>query len=120
MFQASLCSSSGEQDVCYCTWCAALVLTVASCWFSISLHNLLTMHSHKNLKNILCSVCGSDTSLIFINFYFYIPRQYYERGHEPLFANPFHPTMIIIFPYHATLCRLNSAAETALVNKSRM
>ena len=26
MFQASLCPSSGEQDVCYCTWCAALVL----------------------------------------------------------------------------------------------
>jgi len=26
MFQALLCPSSGEQDVCYCTWCAALVL----------------------------------------------------------------------------------------------
>jgi len=26
MFRASLCPSSGEQDVCYCTWCAALVL----------------------------------------------------------------------------------------------
>jgi len=26
MFRASLCSSSGEQDVCYCTWCAVLVL----------------------------------------------------------------------------------------------
>jgi len=26
MFQASLCPSSGEQDVCYCMWCAALVL----------------------------------------------------------------------------------------------
>jgi len=26
MFRASLCTSSGEQDVCYCTWCAALVL----------------------------------------------------------------------------------------------
>ena len=25
-------------------------LTVASCWFSISLHNLLTMHCHRNLK----------------------------------------------------------------------
>jgi len=24
MFRASLCPSSGEQDVCYCTWCAAL------------------------------------------------------------------------------------------------
>ena len=89
MFRASLCPSSGEQDVCYCMWCAALVLldvvgsgcgalpcrvwalwrllfnsnirlvllkmgimmpetcweivknkhlTVASCWFSLSLH----------------------------------------------------------------------------------
>ena len=26
MFRASLRPSSGEQDVCYCTWCAALVL----------------------------------------------------------------------------------------------
>jgi len=25
-------------------------LTVASCWVSISLHNLLTMHGHRNLK----------------------------------------------------------------------
>ena len=111
MFRASLCPSSGEQDVCYCMWCAALVLldvvgsgcgalscgcehnryqphpaepaqhttcsnirlvllkmgimmpetcwdivknkhlTVASCWFSLSLHNLLTMHGHRNLKH---------------------------------------------------------------------
>ena len=129
MFRASLCPSSGEQDMCYCTWCAALVLldvvgrgcgalrcgvlalwrllfdftvlapynaaphnryqphpaeptqhttcsntrlgllkmgimmpetcwdsvdnkhlTVASCWFSLSLHNLLTMHGHRKLK----------------------------------------------------------------------
>jgi len=26
MFRASLCPSSEEQDVCYCMWCAALVL----------------------------------------------------------------------------------------------
>ena len=26
MFRAPLCPSSGEQDVCYCMWCAALVL----------------------------------------------------------------------------------------------
>jgi len=25
-------------------------LIVASCWFSLSLHNLLTIHGHKNLK----------------------------------------------------------------------
>jgi len=28
MFRASLCPSSGEQNVCYCIWCAALVLLV--------------------------------------------------------------------------------------------
>ena len=26
MFRASLCPSSGEQDLCYCTWCAVLIL----------------------------------------------------------------------------------------------
>jgi len=26
MFRASLCPSSGEQDMCYCTWCAVLIL----------------------------------------------------------------------------------------------
>jgi len=26
MFRASLCPSSGDQDVCYCVWCTALVL----------------------------------------------------------------------------------------------
>ena len=26
MFRASICPSSGDEDVCYCTWCAALVL----------------------------------------------------------------------------------------------
>jgi len=97
MFRASLCSSSGEQDVCYCTaaphnryqphpaepaqhttcsntrlvllkmgiimpeTCWESVdnkhLTVASCWFSLSLHNLLTMHGHRNLKHnaIICA-----------------------------------------------------------------
>ena len=27
-------------------------VTVASCWFSLLLHNLLTMHGHRNLKNL--------------------------------------------------------------------
>jgi len=26
MIRASLCPSSGERDVCYCMWCAALAL----------------------------------------------------------------------------------------------
>ena len=133
MFRASLCPSSEDQDVCYCTWCAALVLldvvgsgcwalrcrvrtltftvltsyntapnnsyqphpaepaqhttcsntrivllkmgimmpetcwdsvdnkhlTVASCWFSLSLHNLLSMHGHRNLK--LARHCTAGT-----------------------------------------------------------
>jgi len=39
-------------------------LIVASCWFSLSLHNLLTMHGHRNLKHlwnvytIQMSTCG--------------------------------------------------------------
>ena len=135
MFRASLCPSSGEQDVCYCMCCAALVLqdvvgsgcgalpcrvwalwsrtvtftmltpykaaphnryqphpaepaqhntcsntrlvllkmgimmpetcweivknkhlTVASFWFSLSLHNLLRMHGHRNLKPYGCRI----------------------------------------------------------------
>jgi len=31
-------------------------LTVASCWFSLSLHNLLTMHGHRNLKFLTVSI----------------------------------------------------------------
>ena len=54
MFRASLCPSSGEQDVCYCVWCWEIVknkhLKVVSCWFSLSLHNLLRMHGHRHLK----------------------------------------------------------------------
>ena len=35
-------------------------LTVASCWFSLALHILLTMHGHRNLK--LVKTCYNDTS----------------------------------------------------------
>jgi len=46
-------------------------LTVASCWFSLSLHNLLTMHGHRNLKHdsILtpkCYFCATH----FTNYWF--------------------------------------------------
>jgi len=38
-------------------------LTVASCWFSLSLHYLLTMHGHRNLKLItLITRCVCCTS----------------------------------------------------------
>jgi len=134
MFRTSLRPSSGDQDVCYCTWCAALVLldvvgsgcgalccrvwavwrllfdasphnryqphpaepaqhttcsntrlvllkmgvmmsetcwesvdnkhlTVSSCWFSLSLHNLLTMHGHRNLKHTC--ICATFISSLF-------------------------------------------------------
>jgi len=39
-------------------------LTVASCWFSLSLHNLLTMHGHRNLMilnwPLLICICITD------------------------------------------------------------
>ena len=144
MFRAPICPSSGEQDVCYCTLWAALVLldvvgrgcgalrcgvralwrlllapynaaphnryqphpaepaqhttcsntrlvlpkmgimmpetcweivknkhlTVASCWFSLSLHNLLTMHGHRNLKQF--TFISTAISLLF-------PRTLYHR-----------------------------------------
>jgi len=37
-------------------------LTVASCWFSLSLHILLTMHGHRNLKKP--HVCGNKFSFV--------------------------------------------------------
>jgi len=98
MFRASLCPPSGEQDVCYCTWCAALFttcnntrlvllkmgivmpetcwesvdnkhLTVASCWFALSLHNLLTMHGHRNLKKTTVSLSCSRNHPAYSFFY---------------------------------------------------
>ena len=41
-------------------------LTVASCWFSLSLHNLLTMHGHRNLKltNRLFFTCNTFLTLV--------------------------------------------------------
>ena len=36
-------------------------LTAASCWFSLLLHNLLTMHGHRNLKSILLELTGPWT-----------------------------------------------------------
>jgi len=47
-------------------------LTVASCWFSLSLHNLLTMHSHRHLKRRLsCTATYNDDNCNFTySFYF--------------------------------------------------
>ena len=46
MFRASLCPSSGDQDVCYCTWCAALVLLDVVGSGSI----VSNLHSARNLQ----------------------------------------------------------------------
>ena len=40
-------------------------LTVASCWFSLSLHNLLTMHGHRNLT--------LDSQTLFHNKFYFMP-----------------------------------------------
>jgi len=37
-------------------------LIVASCWFSLSLHNLLTMHGHRNLK--LSKICLKNSIVL--------------------------------------------------------
>jgi len=75
MFRASLCPSSGVQDVCYCMWCAALVLLdvvgsgCGALRFGVralcrllfdSLHNLLTMHGHRNLKQYSAVACSAS------------------------------------------------------------
>jgi len=41
-------------------------LTFASCWFSLSLHNLLTTHSHRNLKLWTCSRHG-EKQMAYVN-----------------------------------------------------
>ena len=46
-------------------------LTVASCWFSLSLHNLFTMHRHRNLKPT--SYHFDNYSVININIFWHIP-----------------------------------------------
>jgi len=62
MFRASLCPSSGDQDGCYGTWCAALVLldVVGSGCMALCckvralwrlLFDLLTKHCHRNIKH---------------------------------------------------------------------
>jgi len=42
-------------------------LTVASCWFSISLHNFLTMHGHRNLKQYYFSVGSLDETMMHLH-----------------------------------------------------
>jgi len=43
-------------------------LTVASFWFSLSLHNLLTMHGHRNLKLTNCRFSSGNSLQIFKMF----------------------------------------------------
>ena len=59
MFRASLCPSSGEQD---------------------SLHNLLTMHSHRNLKLVYLNSFSRD--------FFYISSEFLDLVPELLLSRP--------------------------------
>ena len=43
-------------------------LTVASCWFSLLLHNLLTMHGHRNLKLLIYLIIN-------VSSYIYVLRK---------------------------------------------
>ena len=138
IFRASLCPSSGEQDVCYCMWCAALVLldmkhcevlaphnaaphnryrphpaepaqhttcsttrlgllkmgimmpeicwesvdnkhlTVASCWFSLSLHKCI------NLVFVLISFCTCTFSREWLKIMYKIIREKWSGIGFPL------------------------------------
>ena len=48
-------------------------LTVVSCWFSLSLHDLLTMHDHRNLKLSLI-LFEVDAAVAITNFTSYTNR----------------------------------------------
>jgi len=51
-------------------------LTVASCWFSLSLHNLLTMHGHRNLMFVeYISEFLSSFIALCTNFILFIHKQ---------------------------------------------
>ena len=69
IFRASLCPSSGEQDVCYCMWCAALVLLdvvgsgcgaltcgVRALWpYNAAPHNRYQPHPAEPAQHTTCS-----------------------------------------------------------------
>jgi len=65
MFRASLCPSSGQQDVCYCTWCAVLVLldVVGSGCGAQSTSNLHTARTlQRSAPQPLPSQCSLPTT----------------------------------------------------------
>ena len=85
MFRTSLCPSSGEQDVCYCT----AHLNVVSCWFSLSLHNLLTMHGHRNLKIVKRRIFFWLYSANLFRFSGIMPQEHLKFGHDLFLRNSF-------------------------------
>jgi len=64
-------------------------LTVASCWFSLSLHNLLTMHGHRNLK------------LEFKKYYCY----YYYLQEDSCINTTFHIVTLFGWPFSTQFTR---------------
>jgi len=56
MFRASLCPSSGDKSVCYCTWCAALVLLdVVGNGSCAAPHNRYQPHPAEPAQHTTCS-----------------------------------------------------------------
>jgi len=78
MFRVSLCPSSGEQDVCYCMWCAALVLldVVGSgcgalpCGVRAAPHNRYQQHPAEPAQHTTCS----NTRLVLLKMGIMMPE----------------------------------------------
>jgi len=90
MFRASICPSSGDQDVCYCTWCAALVLLgvvgsgcgalrcrVRALWrllFNAAPHNRYQPHPAEPGQHTTCS----NTRLVLLKMGIMMPETCWE------------------------------------------
>ena len=86
MFRASLCPSSGEQGVCYCTWCAALVLldvVGSGCWalrcrvrgpYKAAPHNRYQPHPAEPAQHTTCS----NTRLVLLKMDIMMPETCWE------------------------------------------
>ena len=90
MFRASLCPSSGEQEVCYCRWCAALVLLdvvgsgcgalrcrVRALWrlpYNAAPHNRYQPHPTEPAQHTTCS----NTRLVLLKMGIMMPETCWE------------------------------------------
>jgi len=109
MFRTSLCPSSGEQDVCYCT----AHLNVVSCWFSLSLHNLLTMHGHRNLKIVKRRIFFWLYSANLFRFSGIMPQEHLKFGHDLFLRNSFSNHTVL---WRAIILDTNMLLNKALIN----